>query len=221
MEPITKDLRDVLERLRHKSAAADVFELEAATEADQQRQRLERRQARAKGAGVPLDPEAAEAAIASPGRCPRVDGHAGSVEAAKAVEAFVGQPQRSLLLLGPTGRGKSFAATWLLVELGGAWLAAADCRVGAWDDYRAKAVGARLLVVDDLGRESTDWAARELADLLELRHNRGLRTVATSNLPAGKLFERYGERLASRWADRAMTTTVEVLGADLRRRGQR
>lgn len=221
MEPVTKDLQEMLERLRHKAASADVFELEAATEADQQRQQRERRQARAKGAGVPLDPEAEGSAIASPGRCPRIDGHPGSSAAAKAVEAFVGAPKRSLLLLGPTGRGKSFAATWLLVELGGVWLAAADCRVGVWDEYRAKAVGARLLVVDDLGRESTDWAARELADLLELRHNRGLRTVATSNLPVLKLLERYGERLASRWNDQTMTTTVEVLGTDLRRRGQR
>ena len=220
MEAIGGNLQQLLERVRHKAGAVDVFEAQAEAEADQQRQRLERRAARAKAAGLVLDPDAAEAAVRSPGACPCVESHAGSRQAAQAVERFAefaDRPLRTLLLLGPTGRGKSFAATWLLVELGGVWLAATDCRVAGWDDWRAKAVAARVLVVDDLGRESTEWAAREMADLLELRHNRGLRSVVTSNLPLPKLFERYGERLASRWSDASMTATVEVLGADLRR----
>lgn len=213
----------MLERLRARAGVADVFELDEAAAADQQRQAAERRRARLNAATV--DPEAAAVAISSPGRCPRVAGHAGSCAAAQAVEAFaagIDSPAalRSLLLLGPTGRGKSFAATWVVAELGAAWIAATECRVAGWDDLRPKAVAARVLVLDDLGREATDWSARELADVLELRHNRGRPTVVTSNLPTKRLLERYGERLASRWGDSRMTATVEVLGADLRRRGQ-
>lgn len=214
----------VLERLRAIAGTVDVLELDEAAAVDQQRQAAERRRARLAAAAV--DPEAAAAALASPRRCPRVDGHAGSVAAAQAVEAFVaaaGKPTapRSLLLLGPTGRGKSFAATWLVAELGATWIAATECRVAGWDDLRPKAVDARVLVLDDLGREATDWSARELADVLELRHNRGRLTVATSNLPSKRLLERYGERLASRWRDPRMTVTVDVLGPDLRLRGDK
>jgi len=209
-------------RLRERAAGVDVLAIADAVEDDAHRAAADRRRARLTAAGVPLDPEALEAAVDAPGSCPMVAGHVGSEAAARAVEAFLADlHRRTLLLVGPTGRGKSFAATWALAELAGAWLAASDVRVSGWDDLRPRAVGARLLVVDDLGRESTDWSARELADLLELRHNRGLRTIATSNLPGRKLVERYGERLASRWADPRFTSTVEVLGGDLRARGGR
>jgi hypothetical protein len=209
-------------RLRERAATVDVLAVADDAEADARRAAADRRRARLTGAGVPVDPEAAEAAVVSPGACPMVAGHEGSEAAARAVEALLADDHaRTLLLVGPTGRGKSFAATWAIAEGGGAWLAAADCRVAEWNDLRPRAAGARLLVLDDLGRESTDWSARELADLLELRHNRGLRTIVTSNLPTRKLAERYGERLASRWGDGRFTATVEVMGGDLRRRGTR
>ncbi len=208
-----------LGRIREKAATIDVLAQADADEAAQLRQQAERRRARCNAAGVPLDPDAAEAAIESPGACPMVTGHPGSEAAARAVETFVAdESTRTLLLLGPTGRGKSFAATWAVAEAGAAWLSAADVRVAEWDDLRPRAVSARLLVVDDLGREPNGWAQRELADLLELRHNRGLRTIVTSNTPAARIAAVYGDRLASRWADRDYTRTVDVLGLDLRDR---
>lgn len=209
-----------VDRLRDRAASIDVLAQADADEAAHLRQQADRRRARCNAAGVPLDPDAAEAAIASPGACPLVIGHPGSEAAARAVETFVADgATRTLLLLGPTGRGKSYAATWAIAEAGGVWLSAADCRVAEWDDLRPRAVAARLLVVDDLGREPNGWAQRELADLLELRHNRGLRSIVTSNTPAARIAAIYGDRLASRWADGDYTRIVDVLGRDLRDRG--
>ena len=201
-----------------RDAFADVEQ----SDAEQARQALERRETRLRSAG-PLDPAAVAAALAaSSGRAPRVAGHAGSEAAAAAVEAFLGDPAaRTLHLLGPTGRGQSHAATWTLAELAGVWLPATEVRVAGWDEHRAKAAPARLLVIDDLGREGSSWASRELADLLELRHNRGLRTITTSNLTDEQLRQTYGERCASRWSDPDLSRTVVVLGPDLRSRGAR
>lgn len=200
-------------------ARTDVLAAQEQAEDEERRAERNRRDARLRSAGA-LDPEALEAALSSSGRCPVVPGHAGSETAARAVEEFLADPAaRTLLLVGPPGRGKSHAATWTLAERAGAWLSATDCRVSEWDENRPRALSARLLVLDDLGREGSEWAARELADVLELRHNRGLRTVATSNLLVEKLVARYGERCASRWADARFSRTVVVLGPDLRARG--
>lgn len=212
-----------LARIRQLAEArSDVFaEPAAPTEDDERRLELDRRANRLRAAGV-LDPEAVAAVVQATASCPRIVGHPGSEAAARAVEAFVAdRDARTLLLLGPTGRGKSFASAWPLASSAGAWLSATDVRVGGWDELRPKAVSARLLVIDDLGREATEWAARELADVLELRHNRGLRTIATSNLLEDKLAARYGERCASRWSDSRFSRTVVVLGPDLRSRGGR
>ena len=200
----------------------DPFEDVRQTDAEQARQALERRETRLRSAG-PLDPAAVAAALAAAsGRAPRVAGHPGSEAAAVAVETFLADPiARTLHLLGPTGRGKSHAATWTLAEQAGVWLPATEVRVAGWDEHRAKAAPARLLVIDDLGREGSAWASRELADLLELRHNRGLRTITTSNLTEEQLRATYGERCASRWSDAALSRIVVALGPDLRSRGGR
>jgi len=213
-----------LARIRQLAEAhGDPITAHEQAEADRVREAVDRRAARLRAAGL-LDPEAvaACASVEASGRCPRVDGHPGSEAASSAVESWLADEQlRTLALLGPTGRGKSFASTWVLAEQAGAWLSATECRVGGWDDLRPRAVSARLLVLDDLGREGSEWAARELADVLELRHNRGLRTLVTSNLTAERIADRYGERVSSRWSDGRFTRIVPVLGPDLRARGGR
>jgi len=199
----------------------DPFTADAQAEADARRQVIDRRSARMNAAGG-LDPEAASGVVQSIGRCPRMAGHKGSERAALAAESFLADKlQRTMILCGPTGRGKSYAATWIIAEWqsASAWLAASEVRVSdTWSALRPKVEVTKLLVIDDLGRESTDWAGRELADLMELRHNRGLRTVATTNFTRDQIFARYGERLASRLADGRMSSIIDVLGADLRKR---
>lgn len=216
----------MIERLRAAAAArnsepVDPFVADAQAEADARRQIVDRRTARLMAAGG-VDPEAVEAAAASLGRCPRVDGHRGSERAAEAAKEFLAaRTARTLILCGPPGRGKSFCATWLIAEFqySSQWIAASEVRVGEqWPALRTKAEFVKLLVVDDLGREATDWAGRELADLIELRHNRGLRTAATTNLTRDQLISRYGDRLASRLNDTRMSMIVDVLGADMRKR---
>lgn len=207
-----------VESLRQRAAQVDVLAVADADDADRNRRETDKRRARL--ANLPCDPDAIADAAASPGVCPHVTGHVGSYAVAQAIETLVSaNSSRTLLLLGPTGRGKSYAATWAIAETGGAWLCASDCRVAGWDDLRPRSLTSKLLVIDDLGRESSDWAARELADVLERRHDHGLRTIVTSNLTLARLQDRYGERCASRWSD-PRTVIVDVLGADLRRRGQ-
>lgn len=59
---------------------------------------------------------------------------------------------------------------------------------------------ADLLVLDDLGRESTEkrYTLEYLLDLLNFRIERQLPTVITSNLSLGELHENFDERLSSR-----------------------
>lgn len=216
---------EMIQRLRQAASAriadADPFAIDAQAEADAKRQIQERRSARLGAAGG-VDPEAAAAAVAAVGRCPRVEGHRGSERAADAVQAFLAdRTMRTLVLCGPPGRGKSYVATWLIAEWQSSslWLAASEVRVGEyWPALRHKAEVAKLAVIDDLGREANDWAGRELADLIELRHNRGLRTAATTNLTRDQLILRYGDRLASRLGDSRMSVLIDVLGADMRKR---
>lgn len=219
------DVHGWLAKLRQKSQAnapqVDPFTADEQAQAEARRQIVDRRLARLNAAGG-LDPEAVAAASQAIGKCPAVAGHKGSERAASAAQTFLNNPSiRTMILGGPTGRGKSFASTWIVAEwpAASAWIAASEVRVSdSWSALRPKAETTKLLVIDDLGRESTDWAGRELADVIELRHNRGLRTVATTNFTRDQVFARYGERLASRLTDTRLAMLVDVLGADLRKR---
>lgn len=219
------DIAGWIGRLKTMAAAqapdVDPFTADEQAKSEARRQVIDRRQARLNAAGG-LDPEASAVAAAAIGKCPAIAGHKGSERAAAAAEEYLAsKSMRTLILGGPTGRGKSFVSTWIIAEFASssAWLAASEVRVSdSWSALRPKVESAKLLVIDDLGRESTDWAGRELADVLELRHNRGLRTVATTNLTRDQVFARYGERLASRLNDARLAMLVDVLGADLRKR---
>lgn len=184
---------------------------------------LERRRLRMKAAGA-LFPAAVEAAMASVGRPPVVEmGNDSTSALAQAVGSFMSAPaQLSLVLSAPAGRGKSWLATWAVAETTqrSVWLPAADVRVGeAWEGLRVKALRASgLLVVDDLGEEASgDWGVREMASLLEGRHNAGRRTIVTTNLMPAAIGARYGERLLSRWSQEGVSKIVCVRGVDLRR----
>ena len=205
-------IRNLKDRATQLAEAGISFTVPAeVTQADQSR---ERRWLRMRSAGS-LFPAAMQAAmgplVARPGW------HEVLVEGAK---AFVRDVETySLILSAPPGRGKSWAATWIVAETldRSVWVGASEVRVG-WDLLRQKALKASLLVVDDLGEESSgEWGVRELATLLESRHNAGQRTVVTTNLMPAEIASRYGERLISRWSQTPYSRLVLVRGEDLRR----
>ena len=77
-----------------------------------------------------------------------------------------------------------------------------------------------VLCLDDLGAQrETDWRREELADLVDMRYERELPVVFTSNFPPGMWGEVVDERTLSRL--RAMSFAVELRGPDRRVAGQR
>ena len=165
-----------------------------------------------------VDPDHERLVLASPA-CPALLTHKGSVDAAKAAEAFVRDGSLRLLVLGgPTGRGKTVAATWLAATLDACrWLSAKDVRVGdAWSQTQPKTAKAAVLIVDDLGHETSEWAHKELSALLESRFDKGRRSIITTNLPPATFAKTYGDRLASRLEKPGRGLYVLCGGADLR-----
>ena len=116
-----------------------------------------------------------------------------------------------------TGRGKSWAATWALAELGGCVVPATAVRpTPTWDELRSRAETAVFVLVDDLGRETTgEWRAAEIAALIEGRHNTCRKTIATTNLKPPELAARYGDRFTSRLEPQRFGRLVLVGGAEI------
>lgn len=157
-----------------------------------------------------------------------IEDFAGQPEVADELAAWTAAPAgRNLVLLGPTGTGKSHAAAAAvrsqffdsgaslrylgLTELldllrpggdGGAWL-------------QLTHVG--LLVVDDLGAErETDWTAERLYTLVNRRWLDELPIVATTNLPGDQLESALGPRTFSRLVGDG-AVVLRMTGEDRRR----
>lgn len=154
-------------------------------------------------------------------------------ETAEWREAMLANKPANLILVGPTGTGKT-CAVWstlrdLLVR---GW--DVERRPGTWSYYRATDLAAALrpndgldgvisaarktplLIVDDLGSAKlTDWQLEQLTRIVDYRWENVRPTVITSNVPV--LREVLDDRLASRLQDNAVV--VALRGAD-RRRGQ-
>lgn len=136
----------------------------------------------------------------------------------------------SLLLLGPTGTGKTHQACGALRALSLSGVAcrwqlatAADIyaelrprhRVDAEAEFNRYAK-AGLLVVDDLGAaKSSEWTEEVNYRLINHRYAHRLPTLITSNVPPKDLGSALGERVASRLIE--MTTRVVLKGEDRRR----
>lgn len=87
----------------------------------------------------------------------------------------------------------------------------------AYDARREFINSADMLIIDDLGVENiTDKRFENLITLLDRRAGCGLKTVITSNLGLNEIARTYGERLASRFADRKNTLNLRLTGDDLR-----
>ena len=82
-----------------------------------------------------------------------------------------------------------------------------------FDDLFESVRGAPLLILDDLGTQTTtQWATEKLFQILNHRYMTKLPTVITTNVPLDEL----GDRLASRMADPELSICVSLAGPDWR-----
>ncbi|KPI02921.1 IstB domain protein ATP-binding protein [Actinobacteria bacterium OK074] len=136
----------------------------------------------------------------------------------------------SLLLLGPTGTGKTRQAYGAIRSLLGAGIGVHWNAVTAADLYAEMRprpgldpewmlrhlLRTPLLVLDDLGAaRMTEWTDELTYRLVNHRYNHELPTVMTSNLPVASLRSKLGDRIASRIAGMAEQITLD--GPDRRR----
>jgi hypothetical protein len=157
-----------------------------------------------------------------------------------AARKFLAAPPRmlpGLVLVGPTGVGKTVAAAFVVRDFArkwdwngqptgpamppAIWLPARRLTsLSAFDDADAElfrhALKTRLLVLDDVGDEATDFAKARLTDLLMQRLDDARRTVITSNLTAERFKARYGEALTDRINTRTLHPRLD--GKSLRKK---
>lgn len=145
-------------------------------------------------------------------------------DALRGVRGWLEGSERWCILVGPVGTGKSVAARWAVdrvVETGRWGLMTTAARVGrlsTWEDAGEldRLERADLLVVDDVGAEADNGHARvTLRSLLDARHDRGLRTIMTTNLVGGHLSKWLGERITDRI--KASFVRVVTSGASMRK----
>lgn len=140
------------------------------------------------------------------------------------IRAWLDTDRPTLVMQGPVGTGKTYAAYAIANAAHTAGLLTvavsvpdllADLRPGGDGALGARARVADLLVLDDLGVEKgSDWTAEQLSSLLDARAREGRRQVVTTNTGYEQLVERLGERTMSRLSGGA--TVVKILGADRR-----
>lgn len=137
---------------------------------------------------------------------------------------------RSLLVVGPTGTGKTHYAYATLRALadfgsGSSWLAytAADLyaalrpRSGRdTEDEFDRISDIAVLFIDDLGAAKlTEWTEEVTYRLINKRYEQCLPGIFTSNVPPAQLRDVLGERIASRLVE--MCERVVLKGDDLRK----
>lgn len=157
-----------------------------------------------------------------------------------AARKFIGSPREvvpALTFLGETGLGKTVAAAFVLKDFAKRWdwnasatgettppamfvparqftglssFDAGDQRIFGW------ARRTKVLVVDDLGDEATDYAKGQVVDVLMERLDANRRTVVTSNLLPDKFPLRYGGPLFDRLKSRGLLPKIH--GQSMRRR---
>lgn len=117
----------------------------------------------------------------------------------------------TLVLIGETGCGKSFAASWWLARVRAVVPASfpkqrltpkrlIDCDTIGTIDQRdlLEVADARALVLDDVGTEDDRYYSERVATLIARRYRAGLYTVITTNLAKADIGRRYGRRITDR-----------------------
>ena len=146
--------------------------------------------------------------------------------------AALPRPEKpNMLILGQSGLGKSFfgnAIAYAAIDKGVRTLKATAYQciqdVLAALESREDALGtylsAELLILDDLGTEPMvpNITVETVFRILNERAAALLPTILISNLDREGLFDRYGERVASRMMDGSLTSIVILRGDDLRTR---
>jgi DNA replication protein DnaC len=137
---------------------------------------------------------------------------------------------RSLLLLGPTGVGKTHQAYGALRYLSAADTHTAWTATSAADMYASlrpragvdsetefrKYAHTQLLMIDDLGAaKPSEWIEEINFRLINHRYENRLPTIITSNVLPKELTERVGERVASRLV--GMSDRIVIRGEDRRK----
>lgn len=137
-----------------------------------------------------------------------------------ALDAVQGATDELLVLCGPTGTGKSAAASVWAWERRGMFRSAAELEAMDWygDRRTVTSLGTcPALVIDDLGVEYSTgrgpWMAR-LDGVVSKRYNDRLATLITSNLTGEALVAYLGTRLVSRLHETGRI--VECVGQDIR-----
>ena len=146
--------------------------------------------------------------------------------------AALPKPEKpNLLIVGTSGLGKSFfgnAIAFSAIEKGirtvkttayqciQSIMDALDSRENALTSY----LDAQLLILDDLGTEAMvpNITVETIFRILNERTAAQRPTVIITNLGSEELYERYGERVASRMMDGALTSVVLLRGDNLRTR---
>lgn len=137
----------------------------------------------------------------------------------------------SLVLLGPTGVGKTYEAYGAVRDIAITGVVARWTVTTAADLYAAlrprhgidseaefaKYRNARLLLIDDLGaeRKPTEFTEEINFRLVNHRYEHQFPTLFTSNVGAAELAQRLGDRVTSRLAE--MCQRVSMKGSDKRR----
>ena len=137
----------------------------------------------------------------------------------------------NLLIVGQSGLGKSFfgnAIARAAIEKGIPTLktTAYQCIQTILDGIETRAdaitpyLSSDFLILDDLGTEAMvpNVTVETVFRILNERTAANLPTVLITNLDREGLFERYGERVASRMIDGALTSIVLLRGENLRTR---
>ncbi len=114
-----------------------------------------------------------------------------------------------LVLGGPLGRGKSFAAAWCVDQLGGRYIASGELAAIKFNEAEVESVlHAACLALDDFGMEASDaggWQASHLFRVLADRYSERRPTIITTNVWGKALEEKFAGELHRLW-DRVVTS---------------
>lgn len=143
--------------------------------------------------------------------------------AMQTVRAWLAADRELLVLSGPLGCGKSYAAAWAVHDglPGSRWVTSFDLsRISIYHPDLDVLIDAPILAMDDLGVEYGDRKGAfdaMLDGLVSSRLANGLRTVITCNMPVADLRARVGPRLADRIAESGKV--VMLTGDSMRQAG--